>query len=394
MSGPLSGIRIVEVGTMIAVPAATYQLATQGAEVIKVEDVTQGDELRYYGSHKGGMSAWFINANGGKRSIAVNLRAEQGKEILWRLLADADVMIQGFRPGALERLGFGSDAVRARHPNLVYCSSSGFGPEGPYADLPVYDPVIQALSGWAGAQTTDDGPSLIHAMVADKIAALTTAQALCAALVQRAATGTGLHVEMSMLEANIGFVWSDTMMHASLLDDDATHRPNLAQTYRLLRCRDGSIAVTAGTDTQWAAFGNALDRPDLVADANLATAAGRASNVEAWYEAMDSAVAPFSMDEVVRRLRGADVPVAPVLDPAQVADDPQVASQNLLREIDHPVAGRVRQPRPTAAWFGGDVSPGPAPLHGEHTDELLTQLGYDDAAVSELRKAGTVGRKS
>ncbi len=379
---------------MIAVPAATYQLATQGAEVIKVEDVTQGDELRYYGSHKGGMSAWFINANGGKRSIAVNLRAEQGKEILWRLLADADVMIQGFRPGALERLGFGSDAVRARHPNLVYCSSSGFGPEGPYADLPVYDPVIQALSGWAGAQTTDDGPSLIHAMVADKIAALTTAQALCAALVQRAATGTGLHVEMSMLEANIGFVWSDTMMHASLLDDDATHRPNLAQTYRLLRCRDGSIAVTAGTDTQWAAFGNALDRPDLVADANLATAAGRASNVEAWYEAMDSAVAPFSMDEVVRRLRGADVPVAPVLDPAQVADDPQVASQNLLREIDHPVAGRVRQPRPTAAWFGGDVSPGPAPLHGEHTDELLTQLGYDDAAVSELRKAGTVGRKS
>ncbi|MBH80124.1 MAG: carnitine dehydratase [Gammaproteobacteria bacterium] len=394
MSGPLSGIRIVEVGTMIAVPAATYQLATQGAEVIKVEDVTQGDELRYYGSHKGGMSAWFINANGGKRSIAVNLRAEQGKEILWRLLADADVMIQGFRPGALERLGFGSDAVRARHPNLVYCSSSGFGPEGPYADLPVYDPVIQALSGWAGAQTTDDGPSLIHAMVADKIAALTTAQALCAALVQRAATGTGLHVEMSMLEANIGFVWSDTMMHASLLDDDATHRPNLAQTYRLLRCRDGSIAVTAGTDTQWAAFGNALDRPDLVADANLATAAGRASNVEAWYEAMDSAVAPFSMDEVVRRLRGADVAVAPVLDPAQVADDPQVASQNLLREIDHPVAGRVRQPRPTAAWFGGDVSPGPAPLHGEHTDELLTQLGYDDAAVSELRKAGTVGRKS
>jgi len=394
MSGPLSGIRIVEVGTMIAVPAATYQLATQGAEVIKVEDVTQGDELRYYGSHKGGMSAWFINANGGKRSIAVNLRAEQGKEILWRLLADADVMIQGFRPGALERLGFGSDAVRARHPNLVYCSSSGFGPEGPYADLPVYDPVIQALSGWAGAQTTDDGPSLIHAMVADKIAALTTAQALCAALVQRAATGTGLHVEMSMLEANIGFVWSDTMMHASLLDDDATHRPNLAQTYRLLRCRDGSIAVTAGTDTQWAAFGNALDRPDLVADANLATAAGRASNVEAWYEAMDSAVAPFSMDEVVRRLRGADVPVAPVLDPAQVADDPQVASQNLLREIDHPVAGRVRQPRPTAAWFGGDVSPGPAPLHGEHTDELLTQLGYDDAAVSELRKAGTVGRKA
>ena len=379
---------------MIAVPAATYQLATQGAEVIKVEDVTQGDELRYYGSHKGGMSAWFINANGGKRSIAVNLRAEQGKEILWRLLADADVMIQGFRPGALERLGFGSDAVRARHPNLVYCSSSGFGPEGPYADLPVYDPVIQALSGWAGAQTTDDGPSLIHAMVADKIAALTTAQALCAALVQRAATGTGLHVEMSMLEANIGFVWSDTMMHASLLDDDATHRPNLAQTYRLLRCRDGSIAVTAGTDTQWAAFGNALDRPDLAADANLATAAGRASNVEAWYEAMDSAVAPFSMDEVVRRLRGADVPVAPVLYPAQVADDPQVASQNLLREIDHPVAGRVRQPRPTAAWFGGDVSPGPAPLHGEHTDELLTQLGYDDAAVSELRKAGTVGRKA
>lgn len=394
MAAPLAGIQVVEIGQMIAVPAATYQLATQGASVIKVEDVVHGDELRYYGSQKGGISAWFINANSGKRSIAVDLRDPQGKAILWKLLATADVMVQGFRPGALTRLGFGAEAVLARHPNIVYCSSSGFGASGPYANLPVYDPVIQALSGWAGAQQTGQGPSLIHAMVADKIAALTTAQAITAGLVQRGKTGKGLHIEMGMLEANIDFVWPDTMMHGSLLDEDAEHRPNLAQTYRLFACQDGWISIAAGTDTQWAALCHALDRHELAADPGLKTAAARAGNFEAWYDAMESAVQPFTVAEAVRRLRDADVPAAPVLDPTQVAADAQVVAREMIREVNHPVAGRLLQPRPTAAWFGADIELSPAPMHGEHTDAILGELGYPSTDVRALRDAGTVGKRT
>ncbi len=390
MSGPLSGIRIIELATMIAVPGATHLLATQGAEVIKVEDPVRGDELRHYGSEKGGMSAWFINANSGKRSIALDLQHEDGKSVLWRLLETADVVMQGFRPGVIGRLGFDSETVRDRLPAIVYCSSSGFGPHGPYAQLPVYDPVIQALSGWAGAQRYDEGPRLVRGMVADKVAALTSAQAVTAALLQRSMTGRGLHVELSMLEANIAFNWSDVMMHASLLDADATHRPNLLSSYRLFPCRDGWVTVTAGTDAQWRAFSQALERPELAEDARFVTASARAGHVADWYEAMGEAVAAFRLQEVLDRLRTADVPVAPVLDPTEVAEDPQVLAAGLLREVDHPVAGRLRQPRPSAEIFGSSQDLIPAPTHGQHTAQVLAEIGNDEGAIGRLAADGVV----
>ena len=209
MSGPLEGICVIELGQMIAVPAATHLLASQGASVIKVEDTRRGDELRFYGSQNNGISAWFVSTNGGKRSIGVNLQEAAGKEILWQLLDGADVFMQGFRPGAVDRLGFSAAATRKRCPQLIYYSSSGFGADGPYADQPVYDPIIQALSGWAGSQTSNGEPSLIRGMVADKVAAMIGAQAVTAALVQRARTGVGQQVDLSMLEANVAFNWSD-----------------------------------------------------------------------------------------------------------------------------------------------------------------------------------------
>jgi len=377
---------------MIAVPAATHLLANQGAEVIKVEDVVHGDELRHYGSQKGGMSAWFINANTGKRSLAVDLQQADGKTILWQLLETADVVFQGFRPGALERLGFGHETVLKRLPNLVYCSSSGFGPSGPYADLPVYDPIIQALSGWAGSQQTERGPSLVRGMVADKVAALTSAQAITAALLQRARTGRGLHIELSMLEASLAFNWSDVMMHASLLDEDAEHRPNLLATYRLFQCQDGWVTLAAGTDAQWRGFAEALDREALATDARFETAAARAGNVIVWYEAMEEAVGAFSQADVLRRLRAADVPVAPILDPAEVANDPQVKAAGLVREIQHPVAGTLLQPRPSGEIFGATMDLTPAPTHGQHTTEILAELGYDPEATARLRTAGCIRR--
>ena len=321
MTGPLSGVKIVELAQMIAVPGATHLLANQGAEIIKVENTTGGDDLRMYGSRKGNMSGWFANANAGKRSIGLNLEEEEAKEILRTFIKDADVFIEGFRPGAVSRLGFSADEAFKINPRLVYVSSSGFGAEGPYSDRPVYDPVIQAISGWAGAQRTADGPTLIRGMVADKVAALTTSQAITAALFARNETGEYQHVQVSMLEANIAFNWPDVMMHETVLDDDALHLPNLLGSYQLFSTSDGWLSVTAGTDSQWKAVCSALSREDLAKDERFTTASNRSKHFTEWYASFDEMLGAFTTEEALQKCQAADVPAVSVLDPSEVAHD-------------------------------------------------------------------------
>lgn len=389
MPGPLEGVRIVELGTMIAVPAATHLLTTQGATVVKVENTALGDDLRRYGSQRNGLSGWFANANAGKRSIALDLQSAAGKEVLWGLIARADVVVQGFRPGVVDRLGFGADAVLARHPGIVFVSSSGFGADGPYRDRPVFDPIIQALSGWAGGQTVDGQPMLVKGMVADKVAAITTAQAITAALVSKGRTGRGQHVELSMLESNIAFLWPDVMMHATVLADDATHMPNLLGVYRLTPAADGWVSVTAGTDAQWAALCEVMERPDLAE--RFATAALRNADMPAWFAAFDEMCSTVPADELLARCVAADVPAVPVMAPAEVVDDEQVVARGAVRVVEHPHLGPMRSPRQGARFHGdGEGDPSPAPLHGEHTDEILAELGLGDAEIVALREAGVV----
>jgi crotonobetainyl-CoA:carnitine CoA-transferase CaiB-like acyl-CoA transferase len=389
--GPLAGIKIVEMAEMVAIPGATLLLASQGATVVKVENTANGDNLRPFGSRKAGMGGWFANVNAGKRSIGVDLASPAGADVLWRLLDDADVFLQGFRPGVIDRLGFGADIVLDRHPRLVYVSSSGFGADGPWAGRPTYDPLIQAVTGWAAAQATADGPTLIRGMAADKVAALTTAQAVTAALLARATSGKGQHVQVSMLEANLAFQWPDVMMHCTLLDDDATHLPNLLGSYRLFRSSDGWVSVTAGNDGQWARCCEALERPELGTDERFATAPARGGNFVAWYAAFDEMVAAFPTAELLVRLAAADVPVAPVLEPADVIDNEQVVARGAVREVDHPVVGRMRMPRQGARFSdSGSAELTPAPLHCADTDTLLTELGFNADTIAALRASGAV----
>ncbi len=388
MTGPLAGIRIVELGQLIAVPLASGILARQGADVIKVEDVGVGDNLRFYGSQKQGLSAWFVTVNANKRSVALDLQKPEGKEALWRLLADADVFMEGFRPGVMDRLGFGVDRVRERYPRIVYYSSTGFGPSGPYAHYPAYDPVIQSLSGWAGAQVHGDEPTLVRGMVADKLSAFTGAQAITAALVQRGRTGRGEHVALSMLEANIAFNWSDVMMHCSLLDEDAEHRPNIIGAYRLYRCADAWVSVSTGTDRQWASFCRVVGRPELAENERFRTAAARAAHFTEWFDLMGELIAPHPADKIIPQLQAEDVPASVVLDPTEVARDPHVRAVGAVYEIQHPVAGRVLQPRPGASFEGGLPEPRPAPRHGEDTIDVLCECGYGRSEVDQLLASG------
>ncbi|MGI9329014.1 MAG: CaiB/BaiF CoA transferase family protein [Pseudomonadales bacterium] len=388
-TGPLSGLRVLELGQMIAVPAATHILAGYGAEVIKVEDTTAGDGLRYFGSKKNGMSGWFVNANWGKRSIAVDLKSQMGKDVLWSLLETADVFIEGYRFGVMARLGFSYEAVKARNPEIIYCASSGFGPDGPYADRPVYDPLIQGLSGWAGMQMHNGEPTLVRAMVADKIGAYANAQAIMAAVIQRHQTGQGCLVQSNMLESNLAFVWSDTMMDCTLLDDDVQQLPNLLTSYRLYPCADGLVAIAPGTDQHWQSMCDVL-QPDVYADERFHSSAGRGEHSQEWMDTIERMVKPYPAATVVERLQGAEVPAAPVMNPHDVHTDPHVQATGMLIESMHPVVGNVRHPRPAAHYLGIELELIPAPKQGEHTTEILKEIGFNDLQVAELVDLGHV----
>lgn len=386
---PLEGIRVLEIGVMIAVPAATHILASYGAEVIKVEDHTVGDTLRFFGSNKGGMSGWFVNANWGKRSIAIDIKSTTGQEVLRRLIKSADVLIEGFRTGVMDRLGFGYQDVRNLNEQIIYCSSSGFGATGPYAELPAYDPLIQALTGWAGVQAHDGKPTLVRAMAADKVGAYTNAQAIMAAIIKRERQGVGSHVTVSMLESNLAFVWPDVMMDHTLLDDDVTALPNVLSSYRLYSCSDGQVAIAAGTDQHWQSMCEAID-PSRYGDERYHSAAGRGAHIGEWMDLCDEMVSLHTVEFVVSALRAKEVPVAPVLDPGDVYKDEQINATAMLPVSDHHIVGQIRHPRASAAFFGQSLKLADAPLHGEQTKEIMLELGFLEAEISQALKENQI----
>ena len=390
MSAPLAGIRVLEVAVMVAVPQATQILASYGADVIKVEDTDTGEPLRFYGSAKHGTSGWYANVNAGKRSIAVDLKHRDGVDLVRKLASEADVLVEGFRTGAMDRLGLGYNDIAGLNPQIIYCSSTGFGDGGPYAARPAYDPLIQALAGWAGIQQVDGDPSLVRAMAADKVGAYNNAQAIMAALIQRSSQGSGCHIKTSMLDGNLAFVWPDVMMDHTLIDADVDHRPNLLLSYRLYTAADGWVSIAIGTDEQWRSACNALERLDLLEDERLATSAGRGAHFAQWYDAVDAMASQFPAAEVVHRLVEADVPAAPVHEPAAVYDDPHVRATGFVRESVHPVVGRMRHPRARADQFGGQLDLAPAPAWGEHTAQVLQELGYSATQIETLAASGVV----
>ncbi|CAB4885169.1 unannotated protein [freshwater metagenome] len=387
----MHGVKVVDMSVMISGPLAAMMLADQGADVIKIESPGLGDMMRYLGSSKGGMTGIFATNNRGKRSLVVDVKQPEGLDIVRRLIADADVLIQNFRPGAMDRLGLGYDSVAALNPRLIYVSISGFGPDGPKSGQRVYDNVIQASSGLASVQTdpATGTPTLFRTLVCDKVAALTAAQAISAALFARErGTADGQHIVLAMLDAAISFVWPDSAMDAVLLDDDVSRAPTIGSNYAVAEFADGYAAISAVTDSEFNGYFRAVGLPELCDDPRYATMAARMANLATLIPTLRARAKATPLADFLAGAAQFDVPAAGITSLAELPHDAQVLHNDVFAVRQHPTAGTVREPRP-AARFGatpaamGDHAPG----YGQHSDEIATELGLDAAA---LRASGVI----
>jgi crotonobetainyl-CoA:carnitine CoA-transferase CaiB-like acyl-CoA transferase len=402
MDGPLEGYRIIDLTAMVSGPIATMILAEQGADVVKVEPPGQGDLVRAIGSARFGISPLFATSNRSKRSIVIDLKQSAGVDLLKRLVSTADVFVQNFRPGVADRMGIGESALRAVAPNLIYVSISGFGEKGPLAQQRVYDPIIQARSGLAAMQRDRETgrPRMVRTILADKLTALTAAQAMTAALLARERSGEGQHVRLAMLDAMISFLWPEGMMQYTFVrdgdgdgdGDELDRRSRNPQIPELLfETSDGFITAGTVSDREWQGFARVAQRPELVEDPRFATSTARLENWDERLDVMGEVFRGNTTAHWLERLGAEQVPCAPILERHELLTDPQVAANELIEEVDHPKVGRIRHTRPAARF---DRTPsrvrGFAPTLGQHTDEVLAEIGLHESELAALRTVGTI----
>jgi crotonobetainyl-CoA:carnitine CoA-transferase CaiB-like acyl-CoA transferase len=393
---PLEGVRVVDLTRILAGPYCTQALADAGADVVKVEEPGKGDDTRGWGPpFVAGESVYFLAVNRGKRGITLNLKHARGRELLWRLLDGADVLVENFRPGALDRLGFSWPDVKARHPRIVYASISGYGADGPWGGRPGYDAVLQGEGGLMSVTGAADGPPFkVGASLVDVLAGMTAFQGILLALLRRGRTGEGAHVDVSLLESLLPTL---TYQAASyLLAGQAPARlgnrhPNLAP-YETFEAADGHVIVGVGSESLWKAFCGVLGAPELVADRRFATNAERVTH----YPALRAVLAPRlrsrPLAEWLTAFEAAGVPCGRVRSVPEALDGPQVAARGLLLEIDHPALGRGRfVGSPIHLSGAGRGALLPPPLLGQHTLEVLRdRLGLVGGEIEELQRQGIV----
>ncbi|MDF3320051.1 CoA transferase [Rhodococcus sp. C3V] len=394
MSGPMTGIKIVDLCSMMSGPWATDILGDQGADVIKVEVPGKGDHVRSLPNRSGDMSAMFVNVNRSKRSLTLNLKTPEGVAVLKKLVATADVVVQNFRPGVVERLGIGYDDLAPLNSKLIYLSMSGFGERGPASGQRVYDSLIQALTGLTTVQAGSDEerPRLIRTILPDKLTAVVASQALSAALFARERTGEGQHIRLSMLEAVLSFLWASDMGAYTFPDQPVPLAKGGSFIDLIYQTADGYITVATNSNGEWQSMCKALGHPEWIEDERFSTPVGRSAHINERLELIQAVLLGKSSAEWLALLDEFDVPAAPILKRSEVIEHPQVKASEIIVELEHPTAGRLRQAR-VAARFLGTVPDAPkgAPLLGQHNTEILAEIGYSNDEIASLAAEKIIG---
>jgi crotonobetainyl-CoA:carnitine CoA-transferase CaiB-like acyl-CoA transferase len=394
-TGPLAGLRVLDLSRILSGPFATMILADLGAEVIKLENPIGGDDTREWAPpYQGDQSAYFLSINRNKRGIAVDLKDDAGREIAMRLADGADVLVENFRPGAAARLGLGYPELSARNPRLVYASISGYGQTGPDAELPGYDAIAQALGGVVSVTGESTGPPVrVGTPVADLGAAMWAAIGVLAALHARAASGRGDWIDISLLDGQIA--WLTYLAGGYFASGEVPRRYGSAHPtivpYQALRTSDGYLMVAVGNDSLWQRFAPIIGLPELAGDTRFATNPDRVVHRDELIPLIEAALASRASAEWAAELSRAGIPAGAINTVDRALASPQVLARDMVLTAEHPTAGTLRMPGSPVRLSGHTATVRrPPPLLGEHTDEVLAELGYSAAAIASMHQRGVV----
>jgi crotonobetainyl-CoA:carnitine CoA-transferase CaiB-like acyl-CoA transferase len=393
--GPLDGIRIIDITTVVLGPYGTQMLGDMGADVIKVEAPPTGDIARNMGYvRNAGMGGSFLNINRNKRSLALDLKQDAAKEALRRLIPTADVFVHNMRPQAIARLGFDYDAVAAVKPDIVYVGAYGFGQEGPYRARPAYDDAIQAGSGLASLFQLQGGePQYVPSTVADKIVGLALSQAVAVALFHKERTGEGQFVEVPMFETLVSFNMIEHL-NGGAYDPpigEIGYQRVVTSERRPFPTKDGYVCILPYTDKQCLAFFSAVGRPELMEDPRFATYSARVHTIDDLYGFIASVTPDRTTAEWVEICQEAEIPSMPVVDIADLVDDEHLKEVGMFEKHHHSTEGDTVLVRPPVKFSKTPASiRSQAPRFGEHGPELLRELGYDEATIAEMEASGAL----
>ena len=392
--GPLNSIKVLDLTSMVSGPLAAAILGDQGADVLKVEPV-HGEQLRHLGEPHNGVPASFFSCNRNKKSLAVDLKTEAGKDILWKLIDSADVLLQNFRPGAMSRMGFDESEVRRRNKRIIYVSISGFGDKGPYAHKRVYDPIIQGLSGATDIQADRNTgrPNMFRIILADKVSAMTAAQAVSSALFHRERVGEGQHIQLSMLDATVAFFWPEAMTGLTFAEKETDVTKTFSSIDLIYETSDGYITISVISDKEWKGICEVLNCEELIQDERFVTSRARRQHSEERRSVIGEMVEKWTSEELLKSLDENDVPCAPLLNRMELMEHPQIVESQTIQKLEFEGFGEGRQARPAARLqLTESEIRSPAPKLGQHSTEVLGSLGYSKKTIDEYIALGTIAQ--
>ncbi len=387
--GPLTGIKVIDLTAMVSGPVATMMLGDQGADVIKIEPLS-GELMRSVGAPNNGMTTSFLCSNRSKRSLTINLKDIEGIKIIKKLIKNADVIVQNFRPGTMKRMGLSYEEVKKINSNIIYTSISGFGDKGPYSKQRVYDPVIQALSGLADIQRDQETkfPKMVRTIIPDKTTGMAAAQAISSALFYRERYGKGQHIKLAMLDVMIAYLWPEGSSSLSFVGKESDPSSGQMGLDLVFETNDNKF-ITAGavTDKEWLGMCNAFDRKDLLVDPRFNTPRSRFDNKNERRLIIAQEIKKHKANDILQKLATNEVPSAPILNREELIENEQVLQNKIIEFHDSNIFGKIRSPRPAPIYSESPLSGEQlAPLLGENSIEILKELNYSDDEIKVFIK--------